>query len=76
MSLLWPLTVLHTDCVTHVCVQHLLKDMRLFTNEAEKVNLDTSLLQGLEAVIASTIDRGLADTDYSAVHEGVTEPRK
>lgn len=50
--------------------------MRLFTNEAEKVNLDTSLLQGLEAVIASTIDRGLSDTDYSAVHEGVTEPRK
>ena len=66
----------HTDCVMCVCVQHLLKDMRLFTNEAEKVNLDTSLLQGLEAVIASTIDRGLADTDYSAVHEGVTEPRK
>ena len=50
--------------------------MRLFTSEAEKVNLDTSLLQGLEAVIASTIDRGLADTDYSAVYEGITEPRK
>ena len=76
MSFLWPLTVLHTECVMCACVQHLLKDMRLFTNEAEKVNLDTSLLQGLEAVIASTIDRGLADTDYSAVHEGVTEPRK
>ena len=57
-------------------MQHLLKDMKLFAREAEKVNLDTSLLQGLEAVIASTIDRGLADTDYSAVHEGVTEPRK
>ena len=57
-------------------MQHLLKDVRLFTSEAEKVNLDTSLLQGLEAVISSTIDRGLADTDYSAVHEGVTEPRK
>lgn len=50
--------------------------MKLFASEAEKVNLDTNLLQGLEAVIASTIDRGLADTDYSAVHDGVTEPRK
>lgn len=48
--------------------------MRLFTSEAEKANLDTSLLQGLEAVIASTVNRGLADTDYSAVHDGVTEP--
>ena len=57
-------------------MQHLLKDIRLFTSEAEKVNLDTSLLEGLEAVIASTIDRGLADTDYSAVHDGVIEPHK
>ncbi|KAL3161163.1 hypothetical protein ABBQ38_009532 [Trebouxia sp. C0009 RCD-2024] len=56
--------------------KHLLKDIRLFTSEAEKVKLDTSLLQGLEAVIASTVDRGLAETDYSAVHEGVTEPQK
>ena len=72
------MTVEHTDCVMYACVQHLLKDMRLFTNEAEKVNLGTSLLrmQGLEAVIASTVDQGLADTDYSAVHEGVTEPGK
>ncbi len=55
-------------------MQHLLKDIRLFTSEAEKANLDTNLLQGLEAVIASTVNRGLADTDYSAVHDGVTEP--
>ncbi len=55
-------------------MQHLLKDMRLFTSEAEKANLDTNFLQGLEAVIASTVNRGLADTDYSAVHDGVTEP--
>ena len=56
-------------------MQHLLKDIRLFTAEAEKVNMDTNLLQGLEAVIASTVDRGLADTDYSAVHDGVIEPQ-
>ncbi|KAL3135877.1 hypothetical protein ABBQ32_007434 [Trebouxia sp. C0010 RCD-2024] len=56
--------------------KHLLKDIRLFTSEAQKVKLDTSLLQGLEAVIASTINRGLADTDYSAIHDGITEPQK
>ena len=48
--------------------------MRLFTSEAEKVELDTHLLQGLEAVIASTVNRGLADTDYSAVYDGIIEP--
>lgn len=56
--------------------KHLLKDMRLFTSEAEKADLDTHLLQGLEAVIASTVNRGLADTDYSAVYDGIIEPKK
>ena len=50
--------------------------MRLFTSEAEKADLDTHLLQGLEAVIASTVNRGLADTDYSAVYDGIIEPEK
>ena len=55
-------------------MQHLLKDIKLFASEAEKVDLDNNLLKGLEAVIASTVERGLADTDYSAVHEGILEP--
>ena len=63
--------------LTFCCgVQHLLKDMRLFTSEAEKADLDTHLLQGLEAVIASTVNKGLADTDYSAVYDGIIEPKK
>ena len=57
-----------------VPVQHLLKDIKLFASEAEKVDLDSNLLKGLEAVIASTVQRGLADTDYSAVHDGILEP--
>lgn len=59
-----------------LCVQHLLKDIKLFANEAEKVDIDSNLLKGLEAVIAQTISKGLADTDYSAVHEGTLEPPK
>ncbi len=54
--------------------QHLLKDVRLFSEEAQASGLDTGVLNALAAVIASTVDRGLADTDYSAVYEGVTEP--
>lgn len=54
--------------------KHLLKDVKLFAQEAALAGLDTSLLTGLEAVIQSTVDRGLDFTDYSAVHEGVLEP--
>ena len=62
-----------TNYLTPLCcaLQHLLKDIKLFATEAEKVNLDSSLLKGLEAVISQTISKGLADTDYSAVYEGV-----
>ncbi|KAA6421206.1 MAG: 3-hydroxyacid dehydrogenase [Trebouxia sp. A1-2] len=55
--------------------KHLLKDIKLFTSEAEKADLDTNLLEGLEVVITRTVLKGLGDTDYSAVHDGVIEPR-
>lgn len=54
--------------------KHLLKDIRLFEKEAHKAKLNTALLTGLEAVVASTVDRGLDNTDYSAVHDGIIEP--
>ena len=50
--------------------KHLLKDVLLFTREAEAAGVDTSMLVGLQRVISSTVDRGLDFTDYSAVHEG------
>lgn len=53
--------------------KHLLKDVLLFTKEAEAAGLDTSMLVGLQRVISSTVDRGLDFTDYSAVHEGVSD---
>lgn len=42
---------------------------------ARESELDTSLLEALSRVIQSTTDRGLDNTDYSAVFEGVYEPR-
>ena len=54
--------------------KHLLKDIRLFEKEAHKAKLNTALLEGLEAVVASTVERGLDNTDYSAVHDGIIEP--
>lgn len=57
-----------------VCMQHLLKDIKLFGLEAAKAGLDTNLLTGLETVIESTVQRGLGNTDYSAVYDGVINP--
>lgn len=54
--------------------KHLLKDVRLFEKEAARNQLNTALLRGLEDVIASSVDRGLDNTDYSAVHDAVIEP--
>jgi 3-hydroxyisobutyrate dehydrogenase len=55
--------------------KHLLKDMRLFQEEARKCGLNPALLEGLAKVIAGSVDRGLDDTDYSAVHESIIDPR-
>lgn len=53
--------------------KHLLKDINLFLGEAETASIDTSTLKGLRAVVERTLDMGLADTDYSALHDGVTK---
>lgn len=53
--------------------KHLLKDIDLFVGEAETAGIDTSTLKGLRAVVQRTLDMGLADTDYSALHDGVTK---
>lgn len=53
--------------------KHLLKDINLFLGEAEASGIDTSTLKGLRTVVQRTLDMGLADTDYSALHDGVTK---
>ncbi|KXZ55542.1 hypothetical protein GPECTOR_2g1091 [Gonium pectorale] len=54
--------------------KHLLKDVRLFESEAAAAGLDTRLLAALKGVVQDTVDRGLADTDYSAVFDAVAHP--
>ena len=54
--------------------QHLLKDVRLFEMEAAAAGLDTRLLAALKGVVQDTVDRGLANTDYSAVFDAVAHP--
>jgi len=51
--------------------RHLLKDVRLFRDEAEAVNLELRAIEGIGALLARTVDKGFVDDDYSAVYEAI-----
>ncbi|MBM4122452.1 MAG: NAD(P)-dependent oxidoreductase [Nitrospira sp.] len=51
--------------------KHLLKDVELFLKEAGALGLCTSSLEGAHTLLTKTIERGLADIDYSALYEAV-----
>ncbi len=55
--------------------KHLAKDVDLFLAESAGLGLDTGLLEGVRQAIQATLDKGLAETDYSALFEGVTDSR-
>jgi 3-hydroxyisobutyrate dehydrogenase len=52
--------------------KHLEKDTRLFLSVAEELGLDTSALQGIEALLQKTLEMGLENTDYSALMAAVS----
>lgn len=66
------LTCLPVPCCS--CLQHLLKDLRLFKDEAGKAGLDTQLPAALEAITQAACERGLENADYSAVYAAVAHP--
>jgi 3-hydroxyisobutyrate dehydrogenase len=51
--------------------KHLLKDMRLFINEAQTAGLDVSGIAGVETILERAIDLSLGDEDYSALYSAV-----
>jgi 3-hydroxyisobutyrate dehydrogenase len=51
--------------------KHLLKDVELFLKEAATAGLNVSGLEGVRPLLAKTVERGLADVDYSALFEAV-----
>jgi 3-hydroxyisobutyrate dehydrogenase len=52
--------------------KHLLKDVGLFRDEAEAVNLELRVIEGIGDLLALTLDKGFVDDDYSAVFEAVS----
>jgi 3-hydroxyisobutyrate dehydrogenase len=54
--------------------KHLLKDVKLFRDEAEAVNLELRAIEALGGLLALTLDKGFVDADYSALFEAVCPP--
>jgi 3-hydroxyisobutyrate dehydrogenase len=52
--------------------KHLLKDVGLFRDEAEAVNLELRAIEGIRDLLALTLDKGFVDDDYSALFEAVS----
>jgi len=49
--------------------QHLLKDIRLFIEDAKAAGLNTDALQGIESITARTVEDGMAVMDYSSIYQ-------
>ena len=52
--------------------KHLFKDVELFCNEAESIKLELSGIAGIRNLLALTLEKGFADSDYSALFEAVS----
>lgn len=55
--------------------KHLLKDVNLFLQESESLNLMSDSLSGVQKILEKAIDLGLPDADYSALYSAIT-PKK
>ena len=53
--------------------KHLAKDTRLFLSVAQRLGLETCALEGIAQLLDKTLEQGLADTDYSAIYEGIVK---
>jgi 3-hydroxyisobutyrate dehydrogenase len=54
--------------------RHLLKDVRLFSQEAAALGLTADALEGLPRILERAIAKGLGDLDYSALFDVVDPP--
>lgn len=54
--------------------KHLLKDTRLFLQEAAPTSLKTDSLTGIAALLEQACNMGLAETDYSAIFAAINPP--
>lgn len=53
--------------------KHLLKDVNLFLQQAEKLDLNEISLNSVRQVLQKAVDLGLSDQDYSALYAAIDE---
>lgn len=51
--------------------RHLLKDIRLFIDDARAAGLNTDALQGIERITRHTVENGLDLMDYSSIYQTI-----
>lgn len=51
--------------------RHLLKDIRLFIDDARAAGLSTDALQGIEKITSATVDNGYELMDYSSIYQTI-----
>jgi len=56
-------------------LKHLLKDVRLFRQVAERLGMDTAVVTTIEAACIRAVGQGYGDQDYSALYEALTAVR-
>jgi len=52
--------------------RHLLKDIRLFIDDARAAGLNTDALQGIERITSMTVDNGMDLMDYSSIYQTIS----
>ena len=51
--------------------RHLLKDVRLFIEDAKEAGLNTAALEGIEQITSQTVEDGYAVMDYSSIYQTI-----
>jgi 3-hydroxyisobutyrate dehydrogenase len=51
--------------------RHLLKDIRLFIDDAKAVGLNTDALEGIERITSLTVENGMDLMDYSSIYQQI-----
>lgn len=53
--------------------KHLLKDVNLFLDSLSDYSLNPDSVQGIQSIVQKAIEKGLANTDYSALYESIVD---
>lgn len=51
--------------------QHLLKDIRLFIDDAKAAGLNTDVLEGIERITSMSVENGMALMDYTSIYQTI-----